>query len=171
MHESDVVDVRESGIHGVGVGGRRVVGEVGMGIEQQVEDAAGAEADTVVGGDEDFCGIDHANGVAGVVDCFDGGSDLDDVRPEGAFRDERRGVWKGIGKMEIVEGDCIGIVYIGDDECYARMNKRKKESKTRTVVIEGGSGKSLVNGDDAGMTNASPGLDSGESGLVDETVI
>ena len=39
------------------------------------------------------------------------------------------------------------------------------------MVIEGGSGKSLVNGDDAGMTNASPGLDSGESGLVDETVI
>lgn len=39
------------------------------------------------------------------------------------------------------------------------------------MVIEGGSGKSLVDGDDAGMTNASPGLDSGESGLVDETVI
>lgn len=110
LHEGNVVDVREGGTHGVD--GRRIV----VGVEKEVEDGAGAETDTVVRGDEDFCGVDHADGVTNVVNFFDGGGDLDDVGPEGALWDERSGVWEGMREVEIVESGCIWIVGVGDDE-------------------------------------------------------
>lgn len=110
LHEGDVVDVGEGGTHGVD--GRRIV----VGVEKEVEDGAGTETNTVVGRNEDFGGVDHADGVTNVVNFFYGGGDLDDVRPEGALWDERSGVRGGLREVEIVESGCIWIVGVGDDE-------------------------------------------------------
>lgn len=110
LHESDVVDVGESGTHGVDVG--RIV----VGVEKEVEDGTGTETDTVAGRDEDFSGVDHADGVTDVVNFFYGRGDLDDVGPEGALWDERGGVRRGMREVEIVESGCIWIVGVGDEE-------------------------------------------------------
>lgn len=47
----------------------------------------------------------------------------------------------------------------------------RRRGEVRTVVVEGSGSEGLVDGDDGGVAEGGPGLDCGECGLVDETIV
>lgn len=47
------------------------------------------ECKPILTGDEYFCGVDHANRITRLVNFFDGTCDLDDIRPQGTFWNDR----------------------------------------------------------------------------------
>lgn len=52
-----------------------------------VEDGAGGEPDAVLGGEDDFGGVEHSGSKTGVVDGFEGVANLGYVVPKCGFRD------------------------------------------------------------------------------------